>query len=889
MKINRIEVKNFRKLRNSVRVDNLGPGLTVIAGSNEDGKSTLLEAVRCALFQKHNLTGEHADSLQPYGSALRPQVTVDFEVHGQRYTIDKVFCQRAEALLTTQTGSFSGNAAEDNLQEILQFSRRARGANSESEQGIWGLLWVTQGSAFRPLALNEGARSSLRTAIEAQVGQVLGGQRGQAILAAIEKQFRNLFTPTGQPTGEYRQALHLLDQLRTQLAQVRSELDIYERDLQEIERIEARLNRWQKENTLNNLCLRYEQAKQARTSLDELRNKQRNTEQDLKVASAQLESADGKCQAREKERLRLSEEETALQVAGEKLALANRALDPLRSAESEAEICKKKLEASQSELEQKLLEIERAADYLRASATLSDLTRRLEQAESAKREIEQIDTSLQLLVADRKLIKEMERLAAEANDAQTRLDVIATSVEIQMNGDSSAILNGQVIQGFWAGRMTSKTALKVGDLAAITIIPGGSTQDFSLELERHRGALQNALSSHGWETIDQARQELVDKDQLKADRKLQDAILKAQAPNGLEDLRVQMAHTQEQVKSGTSDSFTSNSLDEIIERRKLLQNEQRGISDRLRTKNDELKLKANAVQKQEKAVAALENEKQRLANLVPQLREHLLQARRSDSDGSLTAHCEAMRRKRGEVQETAIKLANEIKEKNPELIDLALEQASHAYDQLSREIETSRSRAHDLRISLGAKGQLGLGERLELLEGQIALSDAECNRCKRRADAIRLLRETMQKAERQAKEQYLLPVTERIRPYLEILFPGTQVTLTEGIELTGLKRDGIEEPFSSLSLGTREQLAVIVRLAFADLLHDHGQPAAVILDDSIAYADADRLDRMLLVLRRAAKRSQILVLTCRERDYERAGAPIVHLPDCNYGLTAMIA
>src|SRR5438270_531169 len=176
MRIIQIEVRNFRKLRDAVRIQNLGPGLTVVAGSNEDGKSTLLEALRCALFQKHNLTGEHAESLQPYHSAVRPQVTVEFETDGQRYTIEKSFCQRSEALLTTATGSFSGSAAEEKLQEILRFSRRARGATGENEQGIWGLLWVTQGSAFSPLALNDGARSSIRSAIETQVGQVLGGR-----------------------------------------------------------------------------------------------------------------------------------------------------------------------------------------------------------------------------------------------------------------------------------------------------------------------------------------------------------------------------------------------------------------------------------------------------------------------------------------------------------------------------------------------------------------------------------------------------------------------------------------------------------------------------------------------------------------------------------------
>jgi predicted metal-dependent peptidase len=135
------------------------------------------------------------------------------------------------------------------------------------------------------------------------------------------------------------------------------------------------------------------------------------------------------------------------------------------------------------------------------------------------------------------------------------------------------------------------------------------------------------------------------------------------------------------------------------------------------------------------------------------LQDRLVQARRNEPDESLAAACEAMQRAHAGVQDTVVRLGNQVKERNPELIDLALERASQASNQLSREIENARSRAHDIRIALEAKGQLGLGEKLELLQGQLVLAEVELNWRKRRADAIALLRSTMQKAERRAKEQ----------------------------------------------------------------------------------------------------------------------------------------
>jgi len=45
------------------------------------------------------------------------------------------------------------------------------------------------------------------------------------------------------------------------------------------------------------------------------------------------------------------------------------------------------------------------------------------------------------------------------------------------------------------------------------------------------------------------------------------------------------------------------------------------------------------------------------------------------------------------------------------------------------------------------------------------------------------------------------------------------------------------------------------------------------------YADDDRFERMQLALRKAAETVQILILTCRPRDWRLFGAPIRRLAD----------
>ena len=117
-----------------------------------------------------------------------------------------------------------------------------------------------------------------------------------------------------------------------------------------------------------------------------------------------------------------------------------------------------------------------------------------------------------------------------------------------------------------------------------------------------------------------------------------------------------------------------------------------------------------------------------------------------------------------------------------------------------------------------------------------------------------------------------------------MLIPETQLRLNEdNLEIVSLRRDGVDEPFGSLSIGAREQVAVLTRLALADLLREKGRPVALILDDPLVNSDDERFRRMELALRKAAASLQIVILTCHESRYESLGAKIVRLADCRTG------
>ncbi|HEY8578917.1 MAG TPA: hypothetical protein VIL72_03470, partial [Beijerinckiaceae bacterium] len=85
------------------------------------------------------------------------------------------------------------------------------------------------------------------------------------------------------------------------------------------------------------------------------------------------------------------------------------------------------------------------------------------------------------------------------------------------------------------------------------------------------------------------------------------------------------------------------------------------------------------------------------------------------------------------------------------------------------------------------------------------------------------------------------------------------------------------EMFDRLSHGTREQIAVLVRLAMGGLLHERGEDVPIILDDALVFCDDERIERMFDALNRAAQRQQVIVLTCRGASFRSLGGKALEI------------
>ena len=73
-------------------------------------------------------------------------------------------------------------------------------------------------------------------------------------------------------------------------------------------------------------------------------------------------------------------------------------------------------------------------------------------------------------------------------------------------------------------------------------------------------------------------------------------------------------------------------------------------------------------------------------------------------------------------------------------------------------------------------------------------------------------------------------------------------------------------PLQSLSFGTHEQVAVLLRVAMATLL-SREERQLVVLDDRLVNADDERMARLCSVLEEASADCQIVIATCRPEAY----------------------
>ena len=249
---------------------------------------------------------------------------------------------------------------------------------------------------------------------------------------------------------------------------------------------------------------------------------------------------------------------------------------------------------------------------------------------------------------------------------------------------------------------------------------------------------------------------------------------------------------------------------------------------------------AQDLQNAETALAKLQGEAETMRNTVATLDAPSLQAVRDEKQAVLDAL--------PEVDDAPNDVA--------ELQRLANDAASQA-----------DSLRHDLSTAQGALGQVG-GQRIEEQAAQAQEALAALTRREHELEVEyggwKLLLDTLTEAEREDAshlgDALVKPVSERMTALTHGRY--REVGIGPQLDATGIRLGDDERSFDDVSVGTREQIALLLRLAIAEALGSF-----VILDDHLTQSDPGRMAWIRELLGEAAQKIQVVVMTCHPDAY----------------------
>jgi len=236
--------------------------------------------------------------------------------------------------------------------------------------------------------------------------------------------------------------------------------------------------------------------------------------------------------------------------------------------------------------------------------------------------------------------------------------------------------------------------------------------------------------------------------------------------------------------------------------------------------------------------------------------------------GATRAQVEALDRnaaeqlvKMGEAEVAALPVERPATASDVEAAQSSLESAKREHERAKEELNLEEG-------ALTRVGGAALRDEVErLAEARVAAETRERD-LEVDADAWKLLRDTLREVENEEGAHLGRALAGPVALRFEELTSGRY----HGLRLdAALKAEGIEavsgnatggEVLDMLSVGTRDQLATLIRLTIADELR-----STIILDDHLVNTDPIRLLWFREVLRRTSVNTQVIVLTCRAEDY----------------------
>lgn len=874
MQITRLRVEQLRRFRAPLELTGFTPGLNILAGPNEAGKSTLVRAIRAAFFERHK--SSMVDDLKPWdeGSGAAPRVEIDFQLAGQPHHLVKSFLGKKRCVLSIGTRQLEGAEAEDHLAQLFGYAYSPKGASKTEHQGIPGLLWVEQGSG-QELDVRH-AREHLHDALHGQgeAAGALAATGGDALLERLRKDRAELLTGTGKPTGEHKQALDAVVQHQADIAALDAQIAQYREQVDRLDQLRRAHAADSSQQPWEALERDLAQARERQTALDasarqlgEDRQRLADLARTRELLGQRLAAFGQQEDDLARRQAALNQAETAAQAADAATTRAQAAAD---AAQAQAQAAQGQAQAAQQQALRDSLQQQLA----QAQADATSAGRALQRAQAAHAELAtQRAQAAALPAITPRQLQQLRTLLQAREQAALRHQAVATRLAWQLPPGQDLRLDAQPLQDQGELLLTAPALLHLPGGGALRITPGG--QDLA-ELARtdqqasHQ--LQQAMAALGLADLAEAEARLAACSAAQGAVQLAEQALAIVAPQGLDALHT--ACTQAQARIHTADAALA----------------------RLPAAPQDVMPAAQAVAADQSAQQALAIAREALAKAQAQqaaagsrrdaARTELqaAQARLAAPERATQQEAAQQQLLQAQAEHQALdarvaQTAASLQSARPDIVAQDIARLARSVEQLRASHRQRHEQILVLQSALQQAGAQGLEEQRAALDGELQRALRRQHELQRRAAALDLLCERLQARRQATLARLQAPLAQRLQHYLPLLLPGASVQIDEQLApalLTRPRSTGAAESgaVEALSFGAREQLGLISRFAYADLLQQAGRPTLLILDDALVHSDSERLCHMKRVLFDAAQRHQVLLFTCHPSLWRDMGVAV---------------
>ncbi|MGA0584621.1 MAG: ATP-binding protein, partial [Castellaniella sp.] len=535
-------------------------------------------------------------------------------------------------------------------------------------------------------------------------------------------------------------------------------------------------------------------------------------------------------------------------------------------------------------------------DLRRLTAEQARLAADLEQAQTLQARVQALHARLQGIRLDEAALKQLRSL----DRALAELDAVRQSAATRLAYDLLPQQHVQAGDESLSGRgerlLLEPVALDVPGVGRLHIRPGGEDlADLARRRQETRARFDALLAGLGAADLRQAEDRVEQARTLRQEIELHETRLGGLAPQGVDAVSNRLALVEQELRTrseslaalpqdpdetdsgaGTAQigpaqaiAGAAGPLDEAQAERELA-----AVRERLQAAERQAARHAQTLVLAEQAGRTAAAEWQRLRDAV-QAPERQRQER------ELIARLAGLQAQELAVRQLLDALDARIAEARPEILEQDVQRFARTAAQMEQAAKERREEAIRVQSGLEALGAHGLEEQRADLAREAEFIARRRDELQRRAEALDLLLELLRTGRQELTRHIQAPLQRHLNHYLHLLFPQARLDVDGDLLPERLVRTGaagaVHEAVDALSFGAREQMGLISRLAYADLLREAGRPTLIILDDALVHSDRARLDGMKRILFDAAQRHQILLFTCHPERWRDLGARVVEM------------